>query len=160
MSQKELDINMTPIVSLTHATPVVELTAERSPRIPRIKNPLDPKPLVDNLGSNRNQPSGKTSQVNAEVMAIIEGAARFRVTLTEGEITDQYFRRAKLLRLLNLKPFTPTTEEVFEDWVDDAACEITRFGLCVGIFQEALSMMVPKAGLREKIGFDQSPRNA
>lgn len=102
--------------------------------------------MVDVVGGGSSKEL--SSPVNAEVLATIQSAARFQVTLSEAEKDDQYLRRMKLLLQLNLQPCHPTTEEAFEEWVDEAACQITRFQLGVGIFQEAWSAVVPKAYVR------------
>lgn len=104
------------------------------------------EPVVDVVGGNVQ--SKEDPPVNAEVLATIKNAARFQVTLSEAERDDQYARRMKLLVQLNLKPCHPLTEEAFEEWVDEAACQITRFQIVVGIFQEAWSAVVPKAYVR------------
>lgn len=87
--------------------------------------------------------------MNVEVMSMVASAARFRVTISEAETVAQYGRKVKLLSQLSSKTCTSANEEEMEDWVDEAACVVTRFQVCVGIYQEAWSLVVHKQWARK-----------
>jgi len=86
----------------------------------------DSTSMVDNLGSPGNWAN-----------KVVEAASRFRVKLTVSDAESQMERRIKLLSQLNFPPFAPKTEAEFEDWVDIIARQVTKYQLCVALFQDA-----------------------
>ena len=69
--------------------------------------------------------------------SLVTRSARFRVTLSLQDRDSQLERRHKLRQALDLPRFNPRTEEELEDWVDEAALQVTRVQLSCALFQEA-----------------------
>lgn len=105
----------------------------------------DPRTMVDDFGMS----GAEFSSVSTEVLQVIESTVRFRVFVTEADVDAQYTRRFKLLEKVSFTQCNPSNEAQFEDWVDEAACQVSRFQLCVGLFQEAWATVVPAAYARK-----------
>ena len=100
----------------------------------------NPKQLVDT--------PGQLFTTTGFATTIAEGNKRFRIKLSERDIERQLERRIKLLSQFALPPFSPTSEENFENWVDDAAAIITKNQICVSLFQDAWSAVAPPSMAR------------
>lgn len=101
-----------------------------------ISNQSKTRQLVDDVGIVE-------GQIFQESFEIARRVVRFPIDLTEKEVAEQVEKRSKLLLLLDLKPFAPTSEKAFEDWVDAAAVQISSQRLCVAVFRDAWVAVAP-----------------
>eukprot|EP01071_Lankesteria_metandrocarpae_P011360 Lankesteria_metandrocarpae@DN5437_c1_g1_i1.p1 len=62
---------------------------------------------------------------------------RFKVDLQLSEAAKQLEDADKYLKRLKFNSFDPSTEELFEDWIDTAAAMVSRNRVCCQVFQEA-----------------------
>ena len=98
--------------------------------------------MVDDLGNN--------NQINLS-REIAETATRFGVNLTDKEKELQQEKRIKLKAELSLAPFAPKNEAEFEDWVDEAATQVTKLQLSSALFQDVWQS-VAQVPVARKIG--------
>eukprot|EP01071_Lankesteria_metandrocarpae_P014621 Lankesteria_metandrocarpae@DN8688_c0_g1_i1.p1 len=85
--------------------------------------------------------NGAMTRDGGEVLGALVGVheaqyTRFRVCLSTAEEDRQLREREKTLSKLHFKDFDPVSEKEFEDWVDLVAAQVSRYRLCVPLFQD------------------------
>ena len=94
------------------------------------------------IGSASEIPSissnGVRTRIEAnEVESMAMKMTRFPTKPSQSEADKQLDDRDRVIKRLQLAPFSPMNEEELEDWVDAAAVIVSRYRTCVSLFQDA-----------------------
>ena len=80
----------------------------------------------------------------SEVEQLANESKRFPKPLSEAAEQKQLEEREKLLRKLEFPDFHPKSEEDFEEWVDTVSRLVSRYRVCLPLFQDAWESFCPE----------------